>query len=217
MGLKVIGAGFGRTGTMSMKMALEQLGLGRCHHMEEVFENPETLQKWRAAVDTGEADWADLTAGYDCTVDWPSCHFWRQLYTANPGAKVILTTRPVDDWWESYSNTIMKFMQIALVEDVPAVARGGSEMCVEMIGRQTFGADYTNEAAGKAAFLKRIEDVKAAIPAADLLIHEVGAGWGPLCDFLALPVLDASFPQSNARDEFFKNFDPRGDADGAQP
>lgn len=208
MGLKVIGAGFGRTGTLSMKMALEQLGLGKCHHMEEVLANPETLPKWRAAVDAGEADWDDLTAGYGCTVDWPSCHFWRQLYEANPRAKVVLTTRSVDSWWASYSSTIMKFVQIALVDDVPAVARGGSEMCVEMIGKQTFGTDYTDEAAGKAAFLKRIEDVKAAIPADDLLVYEVGSGWEPLCDFLGLPVPGTDFPKSNARDDFFKNFDP---------
>lgn len=210
MGLNVIGAGFGRTGTMSMKRALEQLGQGRCHHMEEVLDNPWQLPEWQALVQGGTPDWERLLAGYGCTVDWPSAHFWRQLCEAHPGARVILTTRPVEDWWQSYSRTIMEFLTIATTQDVPPVPKAAAEMCVDMIGKQTFGTDYRDEAAAKAAFARRRAEVEAAVPADRLLVYEVGSGWAPLCRFLGKPVPEAPFPHSNAREEFFENFSPVG-------
>ena len=180
MTIKIVGAGFGRTGTMSMKLALEQLGLGKCHHMEEVFDNPWQLPHWQRFTRGETPDWNTVLSGYSCTVDWPSAHFWRQIHRDHPGSKVILTVRPVDDWWESYASTIREFMTIASTGDVPDLPRAISEMCMDLVGKQTFGSDYADESAGKAAFLKRIEDVKSTVRAEDLLIYEVGSGWPPL-------------------------------------
>ena len=213
MAIKVIGAGFGRTGTMSMKLALEQLGLGRCHHMEEVFENPWQMPVWQR-ISKGEApDWDTLLDGYTCTVDWPSAHYWREIHEANPGSKVILTVRPVDTWWASYSKTIMAFMELCLAsDDMLEIPTGCSHLCEEIIGRQTFGTHYQDETAGKAAFLQRIKDVKEAVAPENLLIYELGSGWEPLCEFLGLDVPDTPFPRSNNRSEFWDNFNPEGEA-----
>ena len=108
MGLSVIGAGFGRTGTKSFKIALEQLGFGPCHHMDEVFENPVQLPHWQAAIKGDPVDWEFVLAGYNSCTDYPSAYFWRELSQTCPEAKVVLTMRPAESWWESYAGTIMQ-------------------------------------------------------------------------------------------------------------
>ena len=103
MSLTVIGSGFGRTGTMSLKRALEKLGLGPCHHMEEVAANPEQLVHWSALVRGEQVDWDQVYAGYRSTVDWPGAQFWRELAAAYPEAKVIHSSRSAESWWASLS------------------------------------------------------------------------------------------------------------------
>lgn len=208
MALKVIGSGFGRTGTMSLKLALEALGFGKCHHMEEVFENPGQVPRWRAALAGQPVDWQDLMSGYTASVDWPSSHFWRELSEANPEALVVHTVRPAEAWWASYSETIMKFIEIALSEVEEGPVRAMSEWSVEAIGRQTFGTDFTDREAALRAFEKRQDDVRAAIPEDRLLVFNVAEGWTPICDFLGLPVPDTPFPRANNRQEFWHNFTP---------
>ena len=110
MGLSVIGAGFGRTGTLSLKGALEQLGFGPCHHMAEVFDHPEQIPLWQQAAAGAAVNWDKLLAGYRSTVDWPSAYFWRELAETYPEAKVLLSTRDVDAWYASFSNTILKLI-----------------------------------------------------------------------------------------------------------
>jgi hypothetical protein len=95
MTLEVIGAGWGRTGTLSTKVALERLGLGPCYHMIEVFRtHPEHRALWRRAAAENQANWPEIFSGYRATVDWPSCAFWRELADAYPRARVLLTYRP---------------------------------------------------------------------------------------------------------------------------
>lgn len=106
MSLKVIGAGFGRTGTLSLKMALEQLGLGPCYHMVEVFKHRDHLPRWIAAHEGAETDWADLFSGYAATVDWPSCNLWQAQLEAFPEAKILLSRRDPKAWYRSVMNTI---------------------------------------------------------------------------------------------------------------
>src|SRR5580698_1644093 len=106
MTLEIIGSGFGRTGTMSLKRALDQIGFGPCHHMEEVFAHPEQVPHWQALVAGGTADWGAVFAGYRSQVDWPGAHYWRELAAAYPNAKVIHTARPEELWWKSFSSTI---------------------------------------------------------------------------------------------------------------
>ena len=108
MNLEVIGAGFGRTGTMSLKVALEELGFGPCYHMREVFEHPEHIELWRAAMRGDPVDWERVLGDYRATVDWPGCTFYGELLERNPDAKVILTVRDPQRWYESVRDTIYR-------------------------------------------------------------------------------------------------------------
>lgn len=205
MGLAVIGAGFGRTGTMSLKLALEQLDYGPCHHMEEVFFNPGQLPLWQAAVAGEKVDWDAVFEGYNSTADWPGAHFWRELAAFYPDSKVVLTTRSVDSWWDSYSGTIMKFNQI-LPDEAPEHVRALSQLAKTLVGERTFGTTFDDERAGKAAYRNHLEAVTASIPADRLLCFDVRDGWEPLCAFLGKPVPHGAFPRANTSAEFWDNF-----------
>ena len=113
MALAIIGSGFGRTGTMSMKMALEQLGFGPCHHMIEVIGNPAQPAHWKAIAAGQKVVWAEVFKGYNSQVDWPGAAIWRETSVAFPDAKVLHTERPEDEWWNSFSVTIGKFFDRA--------------------------------------------------------------------------------------------------------
>jgi hypothetical protein len=108
--MKVIGAGVGRTGTYSLKLAINRLGLGPCHHMEEVLHNrPRQLPLWVAALN-GDPDWAAVFDGYESAVDWPTAGFFRELNEAFPDAKFVLTVRSPESWAASFSETIYKLL-----------------------------------------------------------------------------------------------------------
>ena len=119
MALKVIGSGFGRTGTMSTKLALEQLGFSPCHHMVEVMGNPEQPAHWHAIGRGEDVDWEDVFNGYAAQVDWPGAAVWHETSIAFPDAKVIHTERPEEEWWASFSVTIGKFFSVAHSLDLP--------------------------------------------------------------------------------------------------
>jgi hypothetical protein len=93
MTLKVIGAGFGRTGTSSLKQALEDLGFGPCHHMTEVIAHPQQVPVWEAAMNGEPVEWEDVFHAYQSAVDWPSAAFYEPLMERYPDARVILTVR----------------------------------------------------------------------------------------------------------------------------
>src|SRR5690606_21852220 len=137
MSLSVIGAGFGRTGTLSLKLALEQLGFAPCHHMTEVFANPDQAATWLAAARGEAVDWDSLLEGYKASVDWPSCHFWRELAAHYPDAKVILSTRDPRRWYESISNTIFPAMKAAASDEEPV--RSVMAMASYLVAEKTFG------------------------------------------------------------------------------
>ena len=205
MSLSVIGAGFGRTATMSIKMALDQLGLGPCHHMEEVFANPGQLPNWQAAADGQQVDWDDVFAGYNSVVDWPGAHYWRELAEIYPDSRVLLSVRPVDRWWASFSSTIKKILEMGdtIPEEYP---RSVVNMAYKIVAEQTFGGAMDDKSVVLSAYQKRIDDVKQAIPAERLLIFDVTEGWAPLCKFLDLAVPDGDFPRSNSKEEFWEAF-----------
>ena len=190
---------------MSIKLALEQLGFGPCHHMEEVFENPAQLPGWQAAAAGQAVEWDDVLRGYNSAVDWPSAHYWRELAACYPNAKIILSVRPAERWWNSFYGTIAKVLEQRDQIDDPHV-RGIAAMGNAIIAEQTFAGATADKDAVLAAFEKRIADVRAAIPAERLLIFDVSEGWAPFCKFLDRPVPDGDFPRSNAFDEFWAKF-----------
>jgi hypothetical protein len=202
MALSVIGSGFGRTGTMSLKMALEQLGLGPCHHMEEVGDHPQQLDYWRAVVRGENVNWDAVFQNYGCCVDWPSAHYWRQLAEKYPDAKVLHSTRAAEGWWASFSKTIAMVIAEAGSDDPEHEIRNVPELANAVIAEQTFNGQYNDKQVAIAAFEQRERDVRAAIPADRLLVFDVREGWGPLCEFLELPVPEGPFPRSNNQQEF---------------
>ena len=203
MTLSVIGSGFDRTGTKSLKIALEQLGLGPCHHMEEVADHPEQLDGWRVAAKGEPVNWQDIYAGYRSTVDWPGAHYWRELAEAYPDAKVIHTTRPSEKWWASFSNTIAKILTEIGSGDISQEIETIPEMAHAIVAEQTFGGRCADKDVALEAFEKRQADVLSSIDAERLLVFEVSQGWEPLCEFLGVPVPGEAFPRSNNREEFW--------------
>ena len=201
MTLAVVGAGFGRTGTNSLKLALEQLGFGPCHHMYEVRDHPEQLPYWQAAARGGTPDWDALFAGYGSCVDWPSARYWREIAAHYPDAKVLLSVRDEDAWIESVHATIYPAM-CDRGGEVPADTRARRDMAYEIIVEQTFGGRLDDADHAKAVFRAHADEVQRTIDPSRLLTFDVSEGWRPLCDFLAVAVPDTPFPRANSAKEF---------------
>jgi hypothetical protein len=199
--MHVIGAGLGRTGTYSLKFALNQLGLGPCHHMEEVLHNmSRQVPLWEAVV-SGRADWAEVYKGYASAVDWPTASFYRELAAVYPDAKFVLSTRSAESWAESFGETIYAVLHGR--EQAPPDKRDWLEMVVKIIAKA--GIPLGLDRAGLIkAFTAHEAAVKAAIPAGRLLAFDVKQGWGPLCAFLGKPVPAEPFPRTNDREQFFQ-------------
>jgi hypothetical protein len=192
MGLAVIGAGFGRTGTTSMKLALETLG-GPCHHMKEVLADPRQLALWRAAARGELPSWEEAFAGYRCAVDWPSAYFWRELSAFYPEAKIVLTVRNAESWYASMESTILKVLQ---------TSTDPSSIGVKLIGERVFGRRLGDRAHAIAVYQRNITEVQSAFPSERLLTYRIGDGWEPLCRFLGRPVPSTPFPRSNSAADF---------------
>ena len=201
MALQVIGSGFGRTGTMSLKRALEQLGFGPCHHMEEVLAHPEQVPHWQSVVAGRAVNWDEVFAGYRSQVDWPGAHVWRELAAAYPQAKVIHTVRSEGQWWKSFSNTIAALLTSSDPGPAPPHIRTMMEVAAQFIGPQMLGGDRET---ALMAYRRRTEQVRAAIPSERLLVFDVAEGWEPLCRFLGVPVPGTPFPRANSTEEFWK-------------
>jgi hypothetical protein len=201
MPLSVIGAGFGRTGTLSLKKALERLGFGPCHHMVELFSHPEQIPLWDRATDGAAIDWDALLGGYRSVVDWPACHFWRELADRYPAAKVILTVRDPRAWYRSARATIFRHMEEPPPDEPPA-AKAQWRLVRKMILRQTFGGSTDDPELAIGVLRMHDEEVERTLPAERLLVHEVSQGWEPLCRFLGAEVPDEPFPRVNTTEEF---------------
>jgi hypothetical protein len=192
--LQIIGAGLGRTGTMSMKLALEQLGFGPCFHMVELFMNIDRLPGWERAAD-GDPDWDAVFDGYAATVDYPACSYWRELADHYPDAKVLLTVRDPDAWFESTQATIFSLPMRSRLSGSPL--SGFFDKAVwrdfrDHIDDRTFMTGH---------FRRHRAAVESTIPKDRLLVYDVSQGWEPLCEFLDVPMPATPLPHANSRDE----------------
>ncbi len=205
MALRVIGAGFGRTGTLSMKAALEQLGYDKCHHMLEVFPSDAQLNMWHRISQGDTPDWDAVFDGFQASVDFPSSGYWRELAEHYPDAKIILTTRSFDSWYESANETIWPVSRDipGWLTVVPKV-RKIKQMTYGAIWDRLFGGRFENKEAARQVFEQHEADVKATFPAERLLVFHPKEGWEPLCTFLGKPVPDGDFPNVNDRADFKK-------------
>ncbi len=196
MSLRVIGVGLGRTGTNSLKVALEMLLGGPCFHMAELMAHRERLPLWVAAYYEGDPDWEAIFEGYVATVDWPGAALWRPLCGAFPDVPVVLSSRTsADVWWTSATGTI--FARGWTGEDYGPMDR---ELLTLMWGANGIVVD--DEAASKAAYEQHLADVRATIAPDRLIDWQPGDGWGPLCRGLGLPVPALPFPHVNSTSEY---------------
>ncbi|WP_405231942.1 sulfotransferase family protein [Lentisalinibacter salinarum] len=200
MTLSVIGTGVGRTGTYSLKLALNRLGVGPCHHMEEVLHNmPAQVPLWSAAAG-GKPDWSRIYEGYGSAVDWPTAGFFRELAREYPSARFVLTLRDPERWADSFGATI--YTLLAGRDQAPEEMRAWLDMASSVIARTGFPPGLDRDGLVK-AFTAHNDAVREAVPADRLLVFEVKQGWQPLCAFLGVPVPDEEFPRTNHREEFW--------------
>jgi hypothetical protein len=199
MTVRVVGAGIGRTGTNSLKVALEQLLGGTCYHMMEVFGRPDDIVQWQNAVDGRPVDWNALLGDFTAAVDWPVAGFWPEISAAFPDAIVLLSTRSsAEAWWKSADETIF------------AVGRRGVPLDDMMHSHMTmieglferFSPEWRNPEAAQRAYEAHNAAVRATVPPGRLVEWQPGDGWEPICSALGVPVPDAPFPHTNTKDDF---------------
>jgi hypothetical protein len=207
--MRVIGAGFGRTGTTSLKAALKRLGFGPSYTLGEVFRNPEHIRVWEAAADAGEGvDWEGFLAGYEVAVDWPACSFYEELMEAFPEAPVILTVRDPEPWYKSTRSTIHVLRRLT---DGPLPLRaafasaapfapgltGTVRLAERLVWEDTFEGRFEDRDYAMEVFERHNEEVQRRVPQERLLVFDVREGWAPLCDFLGVEAPDEPFPRLN--------------------
>lgn len=219
MSIKIIGAGFPRTGTTTLKRSIEMLGLGKTYHMKELLVNPDMLHHWLELEEKRTTDWDALYEGYEATVDFPGYPYYKEHMERYPDAKIILTVRPFDKWYESVYNTIWQAGPQTLPEKLKMMWKLATNprlrkviKCIKMVKRIFIGKQFEGKFQDKAFVEKEwnrhIQEVKDFVPADKLLVYDVRDGWGPLCEFLGVPEPKDPLPHLNKK-ENFKNMLPQ--------
>ena len=203
MGLKVIGAGFGRTGTLSLKLALEQLGFGPSYHMFELFNHhPDHIHQWDAAHQGKPVDWELLYSNdYSASVDWPSCNHWKELSEYYPDAKIIINARDPESWHESVLKTIYPSSIRSRESSDPRLKELG-EWLFRVIWDGVFNGQITDRSYAISIYNQHVENVLKSVPSDRLLVFEGTQSWEPLCEFLDCSIPDQPFPRANSTEEF---------------
>ncbi len=215
MPLKIIGAGFGRTGTTSLYMALTQLGFP-CYHMFELVQNKANrphLDFWSKVANAPagtQHDWGTVFANYTEAGDNPACWVWKELLAANPDAKVILSLHPKgpEAWYQSAIETIYateRMWQFKVLKIAVPPFRKFGDMLTKLIWQRSHQGTMADRAKAIEFYRRHTERVKSAVPADKLLIFSADQGWEPLCGFLGVPLPAGAFPEANDRAFFKKN------------
>jgi hypothetical protein len=203
MAIKVVGAGIGRTGTMSLKIGLEKLLGAPCYHMAEVFKHLEHVPLWTDAANGNPVDWDALFDGYVATVDWPSGAYWPEISAHYPDALIVLSHRDAEKWWKSANETIFQ-----AISNIPEEDKEWKSMIDAMMANR-FTSDLTDKDACIAAYAKHNEIARATAPKHRFIEWEAKDGWGPLCKALDLPIPDEPFPHVNSTEEFVERIRAR--------
>lgn len=211
----MIGVGFGRTGTMSLKAALEELGAGPCFHMIDLImgeDKQRDLEYWIKIADGEPVDWDEVFEPWEATVDWPAASKWRELVDAFPDIPVLLNVRDFDGFYKSCTNTILAVKQAAqageLEQDAnreqPAPELWG--VIEKLIWQGDFQGRFQDKEWVRQMYYERIETIKREVPADRLVYWELGDGWEPLADALGVDVPDEPFPHLHDTNEFRSEF-----------
>ena len=211
-GLQVIGVGMHRTGSMSVKAALERLGFGPCYHGMEALRRCRDGDHWLAAYEAGgEIDWSVIFEGYRATLDWPTVYFWEQLANAYPEAKILLTDRDPERWWDSHVQMYEhggEFVRELTDEERQWAEESGFARMQTALGTiltATFDGRTSDKEHCLEVFEQHYERVRRTVPAERLLVYRVQEGWEPLCRFLGVDVPDEPFPRVNSADNLLHN------------
>jgi hypothetical protein len=213
MSIKIIGAGFPRTGTNTLRESLELLGFNKTYHMKQLLVHPENVHYWETLRATGTTDWEGLYDGYQATVDFPCYPWYKQHMQHYPDAKVILTVRPFENWYESFYSTIWKAQnppeeaQAAMAEKVAGDPRLQQVMRVMKFAKDAIIEDHFHNRFLDKEYMEKVfndhnEEVKNYVPADKLLVFDVREGWGPLCEFVGAEVPDEALPHTNKKEDF---------------
>ncbi|MFI7124920.1 sulfotransferase family protein [Nonomuraea sp. NPDC050153] len=202
--LKVVGASFGRTGTSSVRLALETLGFGPCHYMRELFASPAHAQEWLRVADGGNPDWKRLLNGFATTIAWPAAFYWRELAAAFPEAKVLLIVRDPASWYASMSRTLYRTRPAEAEETV-------RDLVIEkIVWRGTFSGRFGDRDHAMGVYRAHLDEVRQAVPPGRLIEFEPSRGWEPLCAALGVDVPDLPFPVANTTDEYLRRAEQAG-------
>jgi hypothetical protein len=213
MSIKIIGAGFPRTGTTTLKKALETLGYKDTYHFKDLIANPKKLKYWKELENNGATNFEELFQGFKATVDFPGYPYYKILLKKYPDAKVILTKRDFESWYESTLKTVWKAGPQTVLEKIVLLTKmlfnahlRDTFMCIKFMRKtylkKQFNNNFSSKENAKEVFYKHIEEVKKHVPENKLLIYEVSEGWQPLCHFLELPVPKEDFPHLNKKENF---------------
>jgi Sulfotransferase domain len=213
--MKVLGVGFGRTGTLSLKAALEDIGAGPCFHMLDLIqgENKERdLPYWVKIGDGEPVDWHEVFEPWEATVDWPAASKWRELIDVFPDAPVLLNIREFEGFYKSCQNTILAVklaaqrgeIQQDTNREMPAPELWG--VIEKLIWQGDFQGRFEDKEWVRQMYYDRIEEIKNTVPAERLTVWELGDGWGPICEMLGVEEPDHPFPHLHDTNEFRSEF-----------
>ena len=213
MALKVIGAGGPRTGTASLKDALEILGFGKCYHMQYLFNHPDEVKYWHELYDTGTVDFDSMFDGFQSTVDFPGCFVYKVLLDKYPDAKVILNERDAEEWYESALNTVFSATPQTLGQKLTMMKKmilssrfRKLAKSFMLVRKYLWDGQYRGQFKDKNLAIQIYndfnEEVKNQVPKDQLLVYKITDGWAPLCEFLGVPIPNEVFPNKNKRKEF---------------
>ncbi len=212
MCLRVVGAGYGRTGTKSLQIALEILGYGPCYHMDKLLTTPEDLPLWLSAVESGNG-WEKVFSGYQSAVDFPACLYVKGISEYFPEAKIILTVRDPESWYSSAKGTIFArslgvwdriYLAIcAITSQRIRSLRKVEKFIQEQVWDGCFGGRFLDKSYAIDNYLSHIDSIKQAIPKDNLLLFDPRDGWQPLCDFLQITNIPSDpFPYLNRQSDY---------------
>ncbi|GJM42282.1 MAG: sulfotransferase family protein [Ardenticatenaceae bacterium] len=208
MSLKVIGSGFGRTGTLSLKAALEILGFDPCYHMEAVIKRPSHINMWYQIGQGQSVPWQKIFGSFHATVDYPASIFYQELLATYPDAKVVHTVRDPDRWYDSTAATIYRVVNdfpFWVPKLFPWLARF-IDLQEQLVWQKIFNGRFPDRAYAIQRFQEHTNEVRQHVPTEKLLIFQVKEGWEPLCDFLNVPIPNVPFPHINDREMILRRF-----------
>lgn len=213
MAIKIIGAGFPRTGTNSLKRSLEMLGVSKAYHFKDLLLNPENLHYWQTLEATGSMEWDEIYDGYQASVDFPCYAWYKEHMVRYPDAKVILTVRPFEKWYASVKSTIWVAGPQTLPEKLSMIAKLITNprlrkvfKCIKFVKgylwKKQFQGRFLDKDFVEKVWNSHLEEVKSHVPPEKLLVYDVRDGWGPLCTFLGVPEPSEPLPHLNKKENF---------------